>query len=117
MAISSDDLRLLKATFGDGVQSYQEGELPLVVLPVIYLPAGCHPPNVMAIYVAKSYQGYDSRLFLESPIKLASGVIPATAQALLLGRTMYAASIQGIPATLPPHQAILAHLQRYKLAA
>ena len=115
--IASDDLRLLEEMFGPGVRAHREGELPLVVLPVVHLAEGCAPASAMAIFVATAYLGYDSRLYFEAPIRLASGTVPATTSAILLGRTMFAASIQGVPATLPPHQAILAHLRRYRLSA
>ncbi len=70
--------------------------------------------EAMAIYVAGEYQGYRTRLFFESPIKMRNGFEPATTLVMLLGRPMYAASIQDVPATLPPHQAITAHLERYR---
>jgi len=115
--LAVDDIAILESTFGEGVRQYDEGGLQLVVLPRVTLPDGCRPQVAMAIYIPMSFQGYDSRLFFESPITLGSGALPTTTVTLLLGRTMYATSIQGIPPTLPAHQAILAHLKRYRLPA
>jgi hypothetical protein len=110
-------LELVETAFGKGVREHTEGGLPLVVLPNVLLPDGCRPASAMAIYVPAHYQGYDSRLFFEAPITLASGVTPATTAVLLLGRTMYAASVQGVSPSLPTYQAILAHVRRYGLPA
>lgn len=108
---------LLKELFGDGATEQLEGGLRLVVLPSVTLPTGCRPQIAMGIYVPQSYMGYETRLFLEVPIVLASGAQPPTATAVLLGRIMYAASIRGVPADLPLHQGIVAHLRRYELAS
>lgn len=116
MPLSPEDRRALEKLFGEGVQEQAELSLRLIVLPAVALPPGCQPEVCMAIYVASAFQGYDSRLYLESPITLPSGNCPPTTAAVLLGRTLYAASIQGVSPSLPPHQAVLAHLQRYNKA-
>ncbi len=112
--LAPDEHKALADLFGEGVQERFETGLRLVVLPIVELSPGCSPSHVMGIYIAGEYQGYRSRLFLEAPVTLRSGVSPATTMSVLLGRPMYAASIQGVSAALPPHQAILAHLRRYE---
>jgi hypothetical protein len=115
--VSPEEERALTALFGEGVRECSEGGLRLITLPAVMLPLGCTPATAFGIYVATPYAGYQSRLYLDAPVRLASGVIPPTSPALLLGRTMHAASIQAIPATLPVPEAILAHIRRYQLAA
>ncbi len=114
MPLAPEDQRALETLFGPGVQEQTELGLRLIVLPTVALPPGCNPNISMAIYVASTFQSYDSRLYFEAPITLASGICPPTTAAVLLGRSLYAASIQGVSPSLPPHQAILAHLERYK---
>jgi hypothetical protein len=111
--VSSEEQRALEDCFGAGVREENEGNLRLIILPSVTTPTGCAPRELMAIYVACEFQGYRSRLFLEQPVKLRNGLQPATTTTVLLKRAMHAASIQDIPATLPPHQAIAAHLARY----
>jgi hypothetical protein len=115
--MSNDDHRMMTALFGPGVEEHTQDSLRLIVVPGVRLPPGCTPENAFAIYVASSAGGYESRLYFECPIRLKSGVEPKTTTLLILGRTMYAPSINGVPASLPPHQAILAHLARYEQAA
>jgi hypothetical protein len=115
--MSEEHHRLLTRAFGPGVEEQIENSLQLVIVPAITLPVGCVPQKAFAIYVASPTGGYSSRLFFERPIRLKSGVEPRTTMLVLLGRTMYAASIQGVPNELPAHQAILAHLKRYEQAA
>jgi hypothetical protein len=117
MALNPEDRRTLELLFGESVQEHVELGLPLIVVPSVPLPSGCRPPSSMAIYIPAWFQGYTTRLFFEEPITLKSGVCPQTASTVLLGRTMYAASIQDVPADLPPHQAILAHLKRYRASS
>jgi hypothetical protein len=112
-----DERRACEKLFGEGVGEHQERGLRLIALPLIMLPAGCEPAQSSGIYVASPLGGYQTRLFLEKPIRLKSGVTPPITTEVLLGRTMYAASIQDVPATLPVHQGILAHLARYEKAA
>ncbi len=108
---------VLEELFGTGVAERYESDLRMIALPAVPLPEGCRPATAMGIYVPHQYMGYNTRLFFESPITLRSGVQPPHTVAVLLGRTMYAASINGIPANLPLHQGVLAHLRRYELAA
>ncbi len=115
--MSGPELRILKDLFGEGIEERVQGNLRLIILPVVPLPQGCTPAKAFGIYVATPTAGYESRLFLDSPVMLKSGVQPQTTTLVLLGRTMHAASIQGISCGLPPHQAILAHLTRYENAA
>jgi hypothetical protein len=112
--MSDAELRLLENLFGKGVEERTQGDLHLIILPLVQLPPGCTPLRAFGIYVATPSAGYDSRLYFDSPIKLKSGVQPQTTTGVLLGRTLHAASIQGVPASLPPHQAILAHIGRYE---
>jgi len=115
--MSPQETSILERLFGAGVAEHFDTNIRLIVLPVVPLPTGCKPPIVTGMYVPQSFMGYDTRLFFEAPITLASGAQPAVTTAVLLGRTMYAASIRGIPMTLPLHQGILAHLRRYELAS
>lgn len=115
--MSADERQVCQDLFGDGVCERDESGLRLIILPMVNLPAGCTPDQSMGIYVASPFAGYESRLFLEAPIRLRSGVVPQTTTQVLCGRTMYAASIQGVSASLPVHQAVLAHLSRYEEAA
>lgn len=115
--MKDDERRACRELFGEGVSEREERGLRLVALPVVVLPPGCDPAQSSAIYVASPLGGYQTRLFLEKPVRLRSGVTPPITTEVLLGRTMYAASIQDVPATLPVHQGILAHLARYERAA
>lgn len=112
--MQAEDLSLLESHFGKGVVEHRTPDgLHVYVLPTVNLPDGCTPKSSSAIYVATPFMGYPSRLFFGKPIALRSGGFPPTTTAVLLGRTLYAASIGGVPFDLPPHQAILAHLRRY----
>lgn len=115
--MAGEDQRACEALFGEGAAEHRERGLRLVVLPVVTLPEGCNPSRSSGIYVASALAGYDTRLFLEAPVRLRSGVTPAVTAEVLLGRTLYAASIQGVSASLPVHQGVLAHLARYEKSA
>ncbi len=108
-----DEQRALNATFGEGIREIYEGPLRLFVIPRLRLPVGASPTEAFAIYCASPHTGYQTRLFLETPIRGANGHTPGTTTAVLCGRTMHAASFNGVPAELPPHQGILAHLRLY----
>jgi len=112
--MTAEEADAIKETFGVEPEAYQDGGNECIVLPVLRLPTGCKPPEAMAIFVRGPVGGYQSRLFFEVPITLSNGSLPTIHSQMMLGREMHAASIQGIPPTLPPHQAILAHLQQYK---
>jgi hypothetical protein len=114
--LTADDQRALETTFGPGVREVFEGDARLIVVPKLTLPLGAVPREAFAIYHASPHSGYSTRLFLEVPIRGASGQTPATTTAVLCGRTLYAASFNGVPADLPPHQGILAHLRLYEAA-
>ena len=115
--MTADELQACQDLFGQGVCERDENGLRLIILPMVNLPAGCKPHQSMGIYVASPFAGYDSRLSLEAPVQLQTGVVPQTTTQVLCGRTMYAASVQGVSADLPVHQAVLAHLARYEEAA
>jgi hypothetical protein len=115
--MTEQEKRACEGLFGEGVSEHHEQGLRLVALPAIALPEGCDPAQSSGIYVASPLGGYETRLFLEKPVRLRSGAMPAITTQVLLGRTMYAASIQGVPANLPIHQGVLAHLARYENAA
>jgi hypothetical protein len=108
-----DEARALVDLFGEGARELQESGMPAYWLPRVVLPAGCRPTPMAGVYVAAPLDGYLSRLFLESPVTMADGTVPGTTQRILLGRPFFAASINNIPASMPPHQAVLAHLRRY----
>lgn len=109
--------KVLEEMFGPGVAEHLFDGRRAIVLPRVVLPDGCDPGESSAIYIVGDYQGYSTRLYLEKPVALKSGVVPSTTAAVLIGRTMHAASINEIPATLPLHQGVLAHLERYALAS
>lgn len=115
--MGDDERRACERLFGEGVSEHQERGLRLVALPLIVLPEGCDPSQSSGIYVASALGGYQTRLFFEKPIRLKSGVTPAITTDVLLGRTVFAASIQDVPASLPIHQGVLAHLARYEKTA
>jgi hypothetical protein len=115
--MGESELRILRSLFGDEVAEHSEGNLRLISLPKVTLPDGCRPDVAFGVYVASRLDGYESRIYFEHPIRLKSGAQPQTTTRVILGRTLYAASIQGVSATLPPHQAILEHLRRYEAAA
>ena len=112
--MTADEQRGLDATFGTGIREIYEGPFRLFVIPRLRMPKGASPSEVFAIYCASSHTGYQTRLFLETPIRGANGQTPVTTTAVLCGRTVHAASFNGVPAELPPHQAILAHLRLYE---
>ena len=115
--MTAEEKRGLDAAFGPGIREMQEGGLRLFSIPRLRMPVGAVPGEVFAIYCASPHTGYQTRLFLEAPIRGANGQTPATTTAVIGGRTMYAASFNGVPADLPPHQGILAHLRLYEKPA
>lgn len=116
--MTDTEKRVLDEMFGPGVAEHPfEGNKRAIALPRVVLPNGCDPGESSAIYIVGDYQNYPTRLYLEKPVKLKSGVVPSTTTAVIFGRTMYATSINEIPASLPLHQGILAHLERYALAS
>jgi hypothetical protein len=112
--LSHEEQRALEALAGPGVREVVEPSRRLIILPKVTLPPGSQPAEAFAIYHASAHGGYSTRLFFEVPIRGASGVTPQTVTDSLCGRTMYAASYNGVPADLPPHQGILAHLRLYE---
>ncbi len=114
--LTADELRALEATFGEGIHEVIDGGRRLFIIPKVTLPAGCNPAAAFGIYHASAHGGYSTRLFLEVPICKADGMTPPTVTEVLCQRTMYAASYNGVPADLPPHQGILAHLRLYEPA-
>jgi hypothetical protein len=112
--LSADELRTLEALAGPGVREVVEPNRRLIILPKLKLPAGAKPAEAFAIYHASAHGGYSTRLFFEQQICGANGVMPQTVTGVLCGRTMYTASYNGVPAELPPHQGILAHLRLYE---
>jgi len=115
--LSPDEQRVLDDLFGDagvGVTEVVEGARHLFILPKVTLPAGSVPAAAFGIYHASPHGGYSTRLFLEQPIKGANGTTPQTTTEMFFGRTMHAASWNGVPADLLPHEGILAHLQLYE---
>jgi hypothetical protein len=109
--------RMLDEMFGPGVTEHPFEGRRAIALPRVVLPNGCDPGESSAIYIVGDYQGYPTRLYLETPVKLKSGAVPSTSAVVLFGRTMYAASINEVPTDLPLYQGILAHLERYALAS
>ena len=104
-----EEAHLLTVTFGEGWQEETEMGLPLIRIPGLRLPNG---EMVNAIFVRAQMNGYPTRLFFDRPIA------PSTPLGMhthpFLGQVMYAHSINSIPATVAPHEAILAHLRMYK---
>lgn len=115
--LTAPEERALERAFGSGVREIHEGGSRLIVVPKLKLPDGALPVESFAIYHASAHSGYATRLFFDTPIRGANGQTPATTAAVLCGRTMYAASFNGVPADLPPHQGILAHLRLYEAAS
>jgi len=113
--MTDTEKRVLDEMFGPGVAEHPFEGKRAIVLPRVVLPSGCSPDESSAIYIVGDYQNYPTRLYLEKPVALKSGVVPSTTTAVLFGRTMHATSINEISATLPLYQGILAHLERYAL--
>ena len=113
--MTATEQSLLDALFGPGVAEHPFEGRRAIALPRVVLPAGCDPGESSGIYIVGDYQSYPTRLFLEKPVALKSGAVPSTTATVLFGRTMYAASINEVPAALPLHQGILAHVERYAL--
>ena len=111
--MTADEQAVLEGLFGEGVTERNEGGRRLILLPIVTLPAGCRPETTFGIYVASEHSGYETRLFLETPITRADGRSPAVTTDVICGRTMYAASWRGVSASLPLHEGILAHLRLY----
>lgn len=111
--MSPEEGRALVDLCGEGAREFQESGLRVFWLPRINMPGGCTPTPMAGVYVASPLDGYSSRLFLEHPVRMPDGSVPPTAPRVFLGRTLYSASINNVPASLPPHQAVLAHLRRY----
>ena len=114
--LTADEQRALNAAFGEGVREIHENGNRLFVIPKLTLPPGAAPAEAFAIYCSSAHTGYQTRLFLEVPIRSANGQTMPTTMAMLCGRAMHAASFNGVPADLPPHQGILAHLRLYEAA-
>lgn len=107
--MSEQEARLLSVTFGDGWREVTEQNLPLIEIPALRLSNG---QTVHAVFVRATMNGYPTRLFFECVLQ------PKVALQMhshpFRGKVMYAHSINSIAATLPPHEAILAHLRMYK---
>ena len=112
--MSPEEQRGLEAIAGLGVHEVLESSRRLIILPKVKLPVGSAPAEAFAIYHASAHGGYSTRLFFEVAIRGANGVTPQTVSDLLCGRTMHAASYNGVPADLPLHQGVLAHLRLYE---
>jgi hypothetical protein len=112
--LSPEERAVLQQLFGVGVDERVEGGRRLIILPSVVLPTGCQPAEVFGIYVASRHGGYQTRLFLECPIRLRSGREPTVTADVLCGRTLYAASWQGVSPDLPLHEGVLAHLNAYE---
>ena len=107
--MTAEESRLLTVTFGEGWQERTEMELPLILIPELQLVSG---QTVRAVFVRAQMNGYSTRLFFDRPLTPSASLPMHTHP--FLGQVMYAHSINGISATLPPHEAILAHLRMYK---
>lgn len=107
--MTDQEARLLTVTFGPGWQERTEMGLPLIDIPEVRMPNG---EVAHAVFVRGPMSGYPTRLFFDRQVASRRN-LPVHVQPLL-GQVMYAHSINNIPATLPPHEAILAHLQMYK---
>lgn len=112
--MTPEEIGGLRDTFGVEPEVYQENGVDCVVFAALKLPYGCNPAEAMAIFHRGAIGSYETRLFFDKPVSNSDGSMPNIHEQRVLGRTMFAASIRGIPANLPPHQAILAHLRMYK---
>lgn len=110
--MTDDEARLLTVTFGEGWTERTEMGLPLIDLPKLTLSNG---EKIHAVFVRAPMNGYPTRLFLERPLTPKSGLPMHTHP--FLGKVLYAHSIKDIPATIPPHEAILGHLRMYNECA
>ncbi len=111
---TAEELQAVKDTFGIEPSLQQESGNDCIVLPALKLPPGCKPAEAMAVFVRGPVAGYETRLFFECPVSNSDGQLPTIHPQMILGRQMHAASIRGILPTLPPNQAILAHLRVYQ---
>ncbi|MFY9711655.1 MAG: hypothetical protein WA668_07865 [Candidatus Cybelea sp.] len=107
--MTDDEARLLTVTFGEGWAERTEMGLPLIDLSELTLGSG---ERIRAVFVRGQMNGYPTRLFFERPLTPISNLPMHTHP--FLGKVMYAHSIKDIAATIPPHEAILAHLRLYK---
>lgn len=110
--MTEDENRLLRVTFGDRCSLFEEPTLPgvsLIDLPTLELSDGT---VVHAVFVRGAMNGYPTRLFFDRRLQPRAGNLNLTTHPFR-GTVMYAHSINEIPATVPPHEAILAHLRMY----
>jgi hypothetical protein len=111
--MSEEETRLLTVTFGEGWSLVEEPTLPgvqLIDLPDLRLADGT---AVHALFVRGSMNGYPTRLFFDRQLRPKAGNLNQTTHPFR-GTVMYAHSINQIAATVPPHEAILAHLRMYQ---
>ena len=107
--MTNEETRLFTVTFGEGWQECTEMGLPLIDIPELRLPNG---ETVHAVFVRATMNGYPTRLFFDRVVTPSSSLAMHTHP--FRGQVMYAHSINSIPATLAPHEAVLAHLRMYK---
>ena len=70
MELNSDEVEELKRAFGSTLGSFKEGGLPFIFIEKLPLPSGCEPEAEDALLCPHPRDGYPSRLFLASQIKL-----------------------------------------------
>lgn len=112
--MSEEEGRLLTVTFGEAWSVVEEPTVPgvpLIDLPRLGLADGT---VVHAIFVRGTMNGYPTRLFFDRQLRPKAGNLNLTTHPFR-GTVMYAHSISGIPHTVAPHEAILAHLRMYEL--
>jgi len=106
--MSDEDARLLTITFGDGWREVSEHGFPLIEIPNLLLS---NSDPVHAVFVRAQMNGYPTRLFFDRPLQPKQHIQMTTHP--FRGKVMYAHSINSVPSTLSPHEAILAHLRMY----
>ena len=92
-------------------EELQESGLPFLYLRVLRLPQGCVPAEVDALLCIHKRDGYDSRLYLSSPISHRGSNWSTT---YLFDRRWHTWSWQGVSAQQRPIQVLAGHLKALK---
>lgn len=106
MSLPDDQLRALREV-NPGARVLDEGEVTYVFLPKQPIQVGERWRAMDALLCPSKHSGYDTRLFLDQPIKERAA---NWTEHVILGRSWHTFSWNGVSSRQPLMQILLAHL-------
>ena len=106
MSLPDDQLRALREV-NPGARVLDEGEVTYVFLPKQPIQVGEQWRAMDALLCPNKHSGYDTRLFLDQPIKERAA---NWTEHVILGRSWHTFSWNGVSSRHPLMQILLAHL-------